>query len=391
MPNRLQHLRRDEKGMTFVFVGVSLMAFLAATTLAIDVGMFMTARSQAQNAADAGALAGAIALALNDYDNRSATGPAVMSAKNAALANTVVGGVPSVKTTDVTFPLGPTGLNNRVKVTVYRTTARENAVPTLIGGFFGVDTADIVARATAEASPANAMTCVKPFMIPDKWTENSDEKGKPTGTWTPDSTFDGFDNHGNPLPNPDKYVNSMATSGYTGYTVTKDVGQPLTLRAGSGDNINPSFYFSWKMPGDTGGDFYRENIANCNQSVISYGSTIVQEPGNMMGPTIQGIQELILKDPAARWDGSCKCVKDSKFATSPRVFPIPLYDPFLYADAKQNGRAAEFKIANFLGFFVDRVEGNGIVGRVTNVVGMVDTTAGPAPDQLFPKAIRLVE
>ena len=53
------------------------MGFLAATTLAIDVGMFMTARSQAQNAADAGALAGAVALAFNDYNDRTTTGPAV--------------------------------------------------------------------------------------------------------------------------------------------------------------------------------------------------------------------------------------------------------------------------------------------------------------------------
>ena len=35
--------------------------------LAIDVGMLMTARSQAQNSADAGALAGAIALIYDDY------------------------------------------------------------------------------------------------------------------------------------------------------------------------------------------------------------------------------------------------------------------------------------------------------------------------------------
>ena len=48
--------------MSFVYVGMGFMAFLSATTLAIDVGMFMTARSQAQNSADAGALAGAVAL-----------------------------------------------------------------------------------------------------------------------------------------------------------------------------------------------------------------------------------------------------------------------------------------------------------------------------------------
>ena len=60
---------------------------------------------------------------------------------------------------------------NRVKVDVYRTAARGNPVSTLIARFFGMKTADIVATATAEASPANAMTCVKPFTIPDKWIE----------------------------------------------------------------------------------------------------------------------------------------------------------------------------------------------------------------------------
>src|SRR5439155_307125 len=125
---------------------------------------------------------------------------------------------------------------------------------------------------------------------------------------------------------------------YTGYTTGKDVGTQLTLRAGTGDNINPSFYFSWKMPGDVGGDFYRDNIANCNQSVIIRGKKIIQEPGDKSGPTIQGIQALIDKDPLAHWDTGCKCVKGSAFAVSPRVFPIPLYDPELYADDQATGR-----------------------------------------------------
>ena len=51
---RLRHLRRNERGMSLIFVGGGLIAFLSATTLAIDVGMLMTARSQAQNSADAG-------------------------------------------------------------------------------------------------------------------------------------------------------------------------------------------------------------------------------------------------------------------------------------------------------------------------------------------------
>ena len=59
--------------------------------LAIDVGMLMSARSQAQNSADAGALAGAVALAYDDWDDRTATGPAVVHAIAGEAGNKVHG------------------------------------------------------------------------------------------------------------------------------------------------------------------------------------------------------------------------------------------------------------------------------------------------------------
>jgi len=386
----LQRLRDDERGMSFVFVGVGFFAFLSATTLAIDVGMFMTARTQAQNAADAGAHAGAVALVRNSFTDRSAGGPVVTSAINAALANRVMGTLVSVTPADVEFPTDPKGQADRVKVTVYRTSAKGNPVPTLMGQLFGVNTVDIIATATGEAAPANAMTCVKPFMIPDKWTEKVDSKGTPDGPWTPDKTFDMYDSKDNLIPNGDVYIAADQT-GYTGYTVANDVGKTLVLRAGTGTNINPSFYFSWKMPGDVGGDFYRDNIAHCNQATILWGTPIIQEPGDKSGPTIQGINDLINQDIGAQWDSGCNCVTGSKFSTSPRVFPIPLYDPAFYAAGKANGRPADFKIANFLGFFADHVDGNQIYGTITNIVGMVSDQAAEAPAGVFPRAIRLVQ
>jgi Flp pilus assembly protein TadG len=387
---RLHHLARDERGMSFVFVGLSFMGFMAATTLAIDVGMFMTARSQAQNAADAGALAGATALVRNSYSDRSASGPAVQSAINTARTNVVMGTAPSVLPGDVTFPLGPTGINNRVQVQVYRTGARSNPVSTFIGPLFGVPTVNINAVATAEASPTNAMTCVKPFMIPDKWSERVDSKCAPDGSWNTGSTFDEYNSKGVLCSPRDTYV-PADQAGYTGYTTANDTGTQLVLRAGTGSNINPSFYFSWKMPDDIGGNFYRENIANCNQSIMHWNDQIIQEPGDKSGPTIQGITDLIAKDPGAYWDASCKCVKGSNFGTSPRVFPIPLYDPQFYAEGKANGRPADFRIANFLGFFADHVSGNQIYGVITQIVGLVDPNAGPTPVNSFPMAIRLVQ
>jgi hypothetical protein len=357
------------------------MAFLSATTLAIDVGMFMTARTQAQSAADAGALAGAVALVRNSYTDRTPSGPAVQSAISTATSNDVMHGAPKVEPPDVTFPLNPSGQANRVQVIAHRP-----SLPTLLGQFFGVPTVNIDAVAVAEASPANAMTCVKPFMIPDKWIE------KQTPDWDPDDEYNKYGGPPKrlPLANPDVYIRDGDDR--TGYSYKDDIGRELTLRAGTGDNINSSFYFSWKMPDDIGGDFYRENIANCNTSKIVRGKIIIQEPGAKEGPTIQGIMDLIAKDPDARWDTGCNCVKDSKYTgQSPRLFPIPLYDPEYYSDNKAEGRVADFKIANFLGFFVTKVQGNGIYGRVATIMGMVDDTEPEAPDDSLTWAIRLVQ
>jgi hypothetical protein len=370
-----------------VFVAVGMLSFMTATTIAIDVGMFMTARSAAQTSADAGALAGAIALVRNSYEDRTTTGPVVQSAVLTARANQIAGAVvdeKAVKTADVTFPLSPSGESNRVQVQVHRTALRGNPIGTLVGGFFGLDFVDIAATAVAEASPANAMTCVKPFMIPDKWIE------KQTPDWDPDDSFEKYTKKGDPLANPDLFIADGPS--YTGYSYKNDIGKQLILRAGTGSNINPGFYFSWKMPGDVGGDFYRENIEHCNQAVIKRGQTIIQEPGAMEGPTVQGIEALIDKDPDARWDTLCNCLKGSKFTgQSPRVFPIPLYDPNHYADNQANGRVADYIVSNFLGFFADRVVGNQIYGRITTVAGLVSPTAPGAPVASLATAVRLVQ
>jgi len=368
--------------MSFVFVGLGFMAFMAATTLAIDVGMFMTARSQAQNAADAGALAGATALAFDNFDDRSVGGPAVQSAVNAALANSVIGAAPSATPGDVTFPVGPTGAN-RVRIDVFRSAARTNAIPTLIGPLFGVPTVDIAATATGEASPANAMTCVKPFTIPDRWTETK------TPPWTVNSTFDRYDNKGRVIANADVYV-PAGQPGYSGYNSTRDKGTQLTIRAGTGNNVAPTMYFSWSMPSNTGGDDYRDNIANCNTTLVHFGDPMTQEPGDMTGPTNQGVDDLIAKDPYAYWDAT-KNEVHSTMNPSPRVFPIPLYDPDYYQSQKTNGRNATLRVANWIGFFVESRAGNNVTGRITPILGIIDNNAGPAPTGTFPVAIRLVQ
>jgi hypothetical protein len=304
----------------------------------------------------------------------------VQSAIAGAVGNQVMRGAVAVEPGDVTFPAAPNGQFNRVRVDVYRTTERNNSIATLIGPIFGVPTVDIIAMATAEAAPANAMTCVKPFTIPDRWVENSVPKN---------GTFDRYDSKGKLVPNADVYIDP-GTPGYAGYDSDADKGTPLMIRAGTGNNIEPSMYWSWKMPNDIGGDFYRDNIASCNQSVFTYKSPMQPEPGNMNGPTADGIDDLIAKDPNAYWDDDQKKVITDLHPT-PRIFPIPLYDPEYYASEKANGRNAGLRMANWVGFFVERRVGNNVYGRIAPILGVIDPNAGPAPAGAFPKAIRLVQ
>src|SRR5262245_19583225 len=140
--NFLRRFRRDDDGFSLVFVGVGMMAFVGVSMLAIDVGQLRTARSQAQNSADAGALAGATALVYNDWDDRTPTGSAVMNALAASRANKVISGTVAVAPVNVEFLPGPAGLNNQVRVTVFRDAAHGNPIPTMIAKYFGIGTVE---------------------------------------------------------------------------------------------------------------------------------------------------------------------------------------------------------------------------------------------------------
>jgi hypothetical protein len=358
--------------------------------LAVDVGMLMTARNQAQNSADAGALAGATALAFDDYDDRSPSGPAVTSAIVTGKANQVMNAPVSLDPADVVFLQDPAGESNRVKVTVYRRTARGNPLSTLIAGFFGMPTADMAATATAEASPANAVQCPLPFTIPDRWRETT------TPPWDPnDDDFDAVDNKGVPVANPDIYIGPADKTTYTGYDADRDNGMLVVLKADNGSKLAPSMYQVWDtVGGSRGSDDVRDAITQCRPGeVMGFGETYVHKPGMQTGPVAQGITNLIALDPDAYWDDDKNEPVSTKYGSkSPRIRAIPLFDPYYYDTGVAGGRNASLKFVNYLGFFIEGMNGNEVVGRVTPIGGLRRGGAfGPAPEAAFPKAIRLVQ
>ena len=123
----------SERGAILVYAAVVMLPLIGCTMFAVDYGILLVGRGQAQNAADAAALAGATTL-LHDMGAHGATNindPTLESAARAnaiymAKENLVVGQSPDVLPADVTFPVCPPGSppGKCIRVDVFRNQAR---------------------------------------------------------------------------------------------------------------------------------------------------------------------------------------------------------------------------------------------------------------------------
>lgn len=408
---------KSERGAMLILVALSIAALIAFNTFVIDYGVMWVGRRQAQNAADAGALAGAVSMAFdaNGWTDRTPAGPARTSAQQTALTNFVWGQAPDVDiATDVFFtdtPAAmcapdPNGNTPCIRVDVYRNQARGNALPVLFGGSVGLLSTGVRATATARVAVANASDCLKPWAVPDKWLDVYDVTAPtaPANTWTPDDNFETHSKRGNtytPLANPDVYTPPSPTSPGTGFTVDADLGLEMTLKAGSPqDAIAPGVFFPVRLPRydgvSAGGDDYRENIASCNGLPVEIGDSLTTENGNMIGPTAQGVNDLIALDPQADWDpttksvtGSCAQGATPCAAHSPRIVAIPVFDTATYYAGKLTGQT-NFTVVNILGFFIDRIQGNDVIGYLTEAPGLSTGNATISPQSSFLAQIQLV-
>lgn len=406
----------SERGAILLHVAIGLMVLIGVTTFVVDYGVMWVGRRQAQNAADAGALAGAVAMAFDagGWTDRTPTGPARTAARQLAVSNFVWGQPPDVNiTTDVFFTdqpadrcaPDPDGNAPCIRVDVYRNQQRGNPLPALFGLAVGLTEQGVRATATARVAVANASDCMKPWAIPDKWLDRYDVTPVvDTDTWTLDDEFETEDRSGStvtPLVPPDVYTPPTADDPGTGFTVAVDGGLRLTLKQGGpSTSIAPGVFYPVRIPRydgiSTGGDDYRENIASCNGIPIEIGDTLQTENGNMIGPTKQGVQDLIALDPGAYWDSSTQSVQGSCAqsaspcaARSPRIVAIPLFDTGEYYAGKLSGLTT-LTVVNILGFFIADMQGNDVIGYLTEAPGLTTGSSTIAPESSFLSQIQLV-
>jgi hypothetical protein len=377
---------RDDRGSVMVVVALSMTALLSVVALAVDIGMLFATRGEAQRVADAAALAGAGAF-LECYDCAWTADVAVDHAVEYGALNTVRDEGVEILPEDVEVDMG----THRVTVTVRRTADRGSAVATWFARVFGVEEVDVAARATAEASPAGAAICLKPFTVPDAWDDEDDDGAYDNGelydqtdTGYGSDWRDGQPSHNGVDPN--------------GTTYADDFGRPIVIKEGKPQEaIVSSWFFPWDIPrvnGDppVGADRYRWNIANCNTSIVQLGEEYDVENGNMTGPTKQGIEDLLAKDRNAEWDVDADSVVGSAYQpwkASPRVVKIPLFDP----TRQVNPGKKPIVFNNFTDFWIEGMQGKDVIGRFlyASGLGVGSTGTGGASEAPFLKYVHLVE
>ena len=347
---------RDRRGAAVVLLIVMLAALLGILSVVIDTSRLLALKAQMQTAVDASALAGVMALSEGAGDG-SRDVAIEYALKNYAEAVGV-----EVLPEDVTFgiwdrwnwtfiPLPSSAGADAIDVQARR------SVINYLAWILGIPRSGAWARATAwSAAPVSEAPCVKPWALPEELLDlnNSDE----VEDWEVDAA----------------------------------IGREFTLKSATGGNTDslsasgiPSFFYPVVLPPfwdattqdyvdpapQGGADAYRDNIATCLPELVGVGDSLLVEPGNMPGPTVQGARNL------------CASIVDTYCLGPDGELGVKIIAGFWDSDDDPIGRTAVV-VATLAAFRLERVYSEGqhgvVVGRfeemvTTGALGSGATTA----------------
>lgn len=294
--------RPRERGVTILLVAVGIVVVLAMAALAIDVVTLYVARTEAQRAADAAALAGAKAFvtsgftsSLPGFSSTDVCGTGSSGAVNqqavAAAVQNLISGVPA--TVQAISCNVSQAENPQVTVTVQRTN-----LPTFFARIWGSSGNSVSATATAEAynpsgSSVPVSVAVKPFLIPN--CAPADKPPCPGGYYVSTSNY--------ALNNPAAYIGtshkfppaSVSPTPQQYYVI--EIPQATVCPGTSGSCV------------DAGSGGLYDDIACANANELSCGATVTVDihaaDGTLVPDTIGGTQCLIHTSTTAATAVSC--------------------------------------------------------------------------------------
>ena len=94
--------------------------------------------------------------------------------------------------------------------------AHGNTLPTYFGGLVGINNQGVRATATAQVAAGNAVRCIKPMVVADRWADNCRDRERIRTGWDQQDIFN---------PGVDTY-NTAAN----GFSAAQDVGPEMMLK-----------------------------------------------------------------------------------------------------------------------------------------------------------------
>jgi Flp pilus assembly protein TadG len=128
----------SERGAILINAALTLLVWFGIATFVADYGVLWVSRHQAQNAADAGALTGALTRAYDDFDDPPASGGDTAMSVSQVVGANAVWGTATPQVTSFTCPADVGAPRRCVRVDVYRNgVAGSTPLPTWFANVVG--------------------------------------------------------------------------------------------------------------------------------------------------------------------------------------------------------------------------------------------------------------
>lgn len=336
---------RGEQGSTLAFLAIAMVVLLSVAALAIDLGMLYTGKQRAQNVCDEAAMSGA-PLLTGQSGCATQSGLPATAAQQTATANNQLSPkwqvcIPNTSTAGVqiSFPSGTVQSDSGQSITVALGQAmRVKGSVNVNYGFariMGFQSHFVNATATVILQPAPSVTSnlFAPLVVAD-----------------------------------------TTIFGSNGQSILK-FGQQVTLKTNAWqDNFLGAGNFGpVELPGDgSGASTYRSRLAGDLPALTITSTpitTVSTKPGNMKGPTSQGLSSRLAKETDSRFTNDATAWSNwlNAYNTTTGMFPstwrimlVPIVkDPTVPV----NGRST-VTIVGCAGFFIESAPKNQpVVGR----------------------------
>jgi Flp pilus assembly protein TadG len=289
---------KNQRGATLPIVAICMIMLIGCAAIAIDIGMLLDSRAEAQRAADAAALAGASALLeYRTHGTAEKEARATARATEFAALNTVRGDPVTADELEVEFLAG----SSRIAATV-----RRGSIAPLFATIFGVKSLRVGATAHAMYYQGGTASCLKPFGVPDMPPYNFTEASIGTEVLVWQKSADGD------------------------YPLIKHLVVP---------NVRTSI-----------------EAQSCNEDRVTVGDTLALQSGgaSMAGQVEKGLEYLRSLDTTLEWDPArfahlgYNGFNRADWRTSSRVINLVTYDPL--ADLGNT----RFVVTGFLTAFLNR-------------------------------------